>query len=108
LYVASFITIDIASLRFERQDCKLLLADALATPSLPAIITAVAASLTAIGGLIAAFALLIPILRITKTTHKIVNQQQTDLRNYQRALIEALKNANIQVPEDQSRTNGGA
>lgn len=75
----------------------------LAQPSLPAIITACAATLTAIGGLIVAFTLLLPILRQTKETHKIVNQQQTDLRNYQRALIEALKEAHIQVPDDQSR-----
>lgn len=80
-----------------------LAADTLATPSLPAIITAIAATITAIGGVIVALTVLIPMYRVTKITHKIVNQQQTDLKNYQMALIKALELHNIEVPEDQSK-----
>jgi hypothetical protein len=35
-------------------------------------------------------------------THKIVNQQQTDLKNYNRALVAALQRAGISIPADQS------
>jgi hypothetical protein len=75
----------------------------LATPSLPAIITAIAATITALGGLTVALTVLLPMWRQTKAIHTIVNQQQTDLRNYQRALIEALELHNVDVPPDQSR-----
>jgi hypothetical protein len=80
------------------------------------IITAIASVLTASALVISALALLLPILRKAKSieakvngveakvdgVHVIVNQQQTDLRNYQAALISALKEANIKVPADQS------
>jgi hypothetical protein len=79
-----------------------------AEPTLPGIITAIAATITAIGGLIVAFTVLIPMFRNTKTIHKIVNQQQTDLRNYQRALLETLSAHNIPIPPDQSRGGDGS
>lgn len=40
--------------------------------------------------------------RKVDVVHNLVNQQQTDLKNYQRALIRALQAAGIAVPEDQS------
>jgi hypothetical protein len=66
------------------------------------IITACATLATALGGTIGAFTLLLPLLRQTREVHKIVNQQQTDLRHYQRALVAALERAGIEVPVDQS------
>lgn len=75
------------------------------------IITAVATVITALGGLILAFAVIIPILRRTKAVedkidgvHKIVNQQQTDLRNYIRALQRSIKDQGGSIPIDQSIT----
>ena len=70
------------------------------------IVTAIATVITALGGLILAFAVIIPILRNVKQVHTIVNQQQTDLKNYQAALIRALHDAGIKVPLDQSATAG--
>jgi hypothetical protein len=69
-------------------------------------ITAIAATITALGGLVVVLTVFLPMLRLTKHTNHLVNQQQTDLRNYQRALIEALKRAGVEIPADQSRTNG--
>lgn len=83
-------------------------ASSFAEPTLPGIITAIAATVTALGGLIVAFTVLLPMFRNTKTIHKIVNQQQTDLRNYQRALIETLAIHNIEIPPDQSRGGDGS
>jgi uncharacterized membrane protein YhiD involved in acid resistance len=60
--------------------------------------TAVALIITAVAGLIRARR----VERKVDTVHKIVNQQHTDLKNYQRALIAALTKAGIDVPEDQS------
>jgi hypothetical protein len=74
---------------------------------LTSIVTAVAASLTAVGGVIVSITVLIPLLRTAKSTHHIVNQQRTDLQNYQRALIRALKAGGIEVPEDQSQLLNG-
>jgi hypothetical protein len=70
--------------------------------SVAGIITAVATGLTALGGVIATLAVLIPILRGTREIHKIVNQQRTDMENFQRALIRALIDAGVPVPVDQS------
>jgi hypothetical protein len=70
------------------------------------VITAVASVITAMGLLIGSLAAYIKVKRLQNTVdtvHTLVNQQQTDLRNYQRALIEALREANIAVPVDQSR-----
>jgi hypothetical protein len=72
------------------------------TSSLAGIITAVASMITALGGLVLAFTVLIPLLRTARSTHKIVNQQHTDLVNYKRALVRALEAAGITVPIDQS------
>ena len=72
-----------------------------------AIITAGASAVTALGGVIVAFTVLIPSLRIAKNTHTLVNQSHTDSINYQNALIRALKEKNIEVPVDQSAPNGG-
>lgn len=80
------------------------------------IITAFATVLTAVGGLVLAFAVLLPILRKTKTTevavvaalvateqvHTMVNQQRTDAQRYQEALVRALHSAGVEVPIDQS------
>jgi hypothetical protein len=84
----------------------LLASTALATPSLPAIITAIAATITAVGGVIVSLTVLLPMFRTAKETHKIVNQAHTDSVNYQNALIRALKDAGIVVPIDQSQPNG--
>jgi hypothetical protein len=77
--------------------------------TLASVITAIAVCITAIGGVIAALTLFIPILRNTKNlrsevqeVHTIVNQQRTDAQNYQRALIRALNVAGVAVPDDQS------
>ena len=77
--------------------------------TLASVITAIAVCITAVGGVIAALTLFIPILRNTKSlrhevadVHTIVNQQRTDAANYQRALVRALKDAGVDVPTDQS------
>ena len=71
------------------------------------IIVAIASSVTAVGGIIVSITVLIPLLRTSKSTHQIVNQQHTDSVNYQNALIRALKERGIDVPIDQSQPNGG-
>lgn len=67
--------------------------------NIPAIIAAVA-------NLIIALGFLIPILRNTRATHTIVNQQRTDMLNYQAALTAALMAAGVEVPPDQSKGGG--
>lgn len=59
-----------------------------------AMVTACATVITAIGG--------IYLGRRVQEVHKIVNQQRTDMLQYQKALVLALKTAGIEVPEDQS------
>ena len=91
---------------------QMLLANMLADPpesTFAGMITASATVFTALGGLILAISVLIPILRSTKDTnrkvdavHVLVNQQHTDLLRYQRALVSALAAANVTVPLDQS------
>jgi len=73
------------------------------------IITASATVLIALGGLVTAITVLIPILRQSRKTHEqveqvhtLVNQQRTDSLRYQVALIEALRAHQIDVPIDQS------
>ena len=95
-----------------------------AVPSTTAgVITATATVITALGGLVLAFSVLIPILRNSKEAkaaaieardtaaqassktdevHKIVNQQRTDMIRYTEALIRTLRAAGIEVPIDQS------
>ncbi len=67
-----------------------------------AIITASAALLTALALVVTSVTVLLPMLRISKSTHTIVNKQRTDLIRYQRALIAALEAKGIDVPVDQS------
>ena len=70
------------------------------------IITAIGVCITAVGGLIAALTLFIPILRQVKQVHTLVNQKASDDAIYQRDLIEALRNAGIDVPRDKSLKEG--
>jgi hypothetical protein len=73
--------------------------------SISGLVTAIAALVAAFGALVAAFGGLlvsIKLLRTTADTHKLVNQQRTDLEAYNRALIRALKLAGIEIPIDQS------
>lgn len=70
--------------------------------SVAGIITACATALIALGGVITAVGVLLPILRGTREIHKIVNQDKTDRDNFNRALIRALNEAGITVPVDQS------
>lgn len=68
--------------------------------------------ITAMGTMITAVALVITALAAYRRSkiveskidqvHIIVNQQRTDAQNYQRALIAALNNAGVAVPDDQS------
>lgn len=81
----------------------------MADSTLAGVITACASVLTALGLLVTAVTVLIPILRQGKKhavelekVHTIVNQQRTDGQNYQRALIRALEAKGIEVPIDQS------
>jgi hypothetical protein len=67
-----------------------------------AIVGAISGAVTAVGGFIVAIFVLIPSLKVNKQNHVMLNQQRTDSQNYQRALITALKQAHIEVPEDQS------
>ncbi len=66
------------------------------------IVTAIASVFTALGGLLVAVRLLIPLIKKVDTVHVIVNQQRTDAQRYQIALIEVLKKHGIDVPTDQS------
>jgi hypothetical protein len=88
----------------------------MAASSVAGIITATSTVLIAAGGVIAALTLFLPVLRGTKQNakaieevkvasaeiHTIVNQQRTDMGNYNRALIRALQDQGIAVPIDQS------
>lgn len=66
------------------------------------LVTAVATVITAVGGLILAVSVLIPILRGVREVHTIVNQQRTDLVRFQAALVRQLKAAGIEPVIDQS------
>lgn len=70
--------------------------------SIAGVITACAAVFTALGGLVLAVTVLIPMLRTGKSTHEIVNQQRTDMQRYIRALTRSLKEAGVELPVDQS------
>jgi Na+-transporting NADH:ubiquinone oxidoreductase subunit NqrF len=77
--------------------------------TLAGIITACSTVLTAVGLVITAVAGLIRSRRVERKVdqvHIIVNQQRTDAANYQRALISALREANVAVPVDQSINSG--
>jgi hypothetical protein len=76
-------------------------------PSSPAgLTTAIASVITALALIIGALPALIKVLRTTREVHTIVNQQRTDMQNYNRALIAALRSAGIEVPVDQSLQGG--
>ena len=64
--------------------------------TLAGVVTAVATLLTATGGLLLAVKVIMP-------THKIVNQQRTDMLRFQTVLIRTLIAHGIAVPEDQSK-----
>lgn len=73
-------------------------------------IAAVAGVVSAVTLLIGALTIFLPVLRATRANgatltevHTMVNQQRTDLVNYQAALVGALKRAGVDVPEDQSK-----
>jgi hypothetical protein len=84
--------------------------------SIASIITACATLVIAVGGVVTALTLFIPILRnakeavknskdaVDKTNevHTIVNQQKTDMQNYQRELIATIQEGGLRIPRDQS------
>lgn len=78
----------------------------MAASTLAGVISAVAGVVTAVGGLVAVLAVFLPALRRNRETldevHHIVNQQRTDMTNFNRALIRALVEAGVPVPIDQS------
>jgi hypothetical protein len=79
------------------------------TSAVPGIISAVAAVFTAVALVITAIAGLMGVRRAGRkidAVHTIVNQQHTDLVNYQRALVRALEAQGVPVPVDQSVQQG--
>jgi hypothetical protein len=60
------------------------------------LVTAVASLTTAFGGLLLAIKVIMP-------THKIVNQQRTDMLRFQTVLINTLTLHGIDIPPDQSK-----
>lgn len=74
--------------------------------------TTIVGIITAAGTMLTALALVITALTDRRRSrrlegkvdvvHKIVNQQHTDMANYQRALIRTLEAHGVTVPEDQS------
>jgi citrate synthase len=80
--------------------------EALAASSAAGLATAIASVITSLGILIGGAAVFIPMMRgikkDVKEVHTLVNQQLTDSKNYQAALIRALRAHDVEVPEDQS------
>jgi hypothetical protein len=79
------------------------------TTTITGLITSIAAVITALALLGGVMPALMKARRETRElkkqvgeVHVIVNQQRTDAQNYQRALIDALTRAGIDVPADQS------
>jgi large-conductance mechanosensitive channel len=72
------------------------------TAHIAVIATAFGTIITALGGFIVSITVLMPLLKTAKGTHKIVNQDHTNIVNYNRALVRALKTAGVEVPVDQS------
>lgn len=73
--------------------------------SVAGVITAISAVFTAVALVITALAGLLAARRVSRkvdAVHVIVNQQRTDMENYQRALVRALNDAGLPVPRDQS------
>jgi predicted anti-sigma-YlaC factor YlaD len=75
---------------------------ALQPSSIAGIVTAVTGLVTAVGGVVLSVTVLIPLLKTSKSTHGIVNQQRTDMLKYQAELKEALTDAGVVVPGDKS------
>lgn len=80
--------------------------EALAASSVAGIATAIASVITSIGVLVGGLAIFLPLLRkmnrdVVQVKH-LVNQQLTDSKNYQQALIRALVASGIDVPIDQA------
>ena len=65
------------------------------------IITAVAACITAVGGLIIAVRTG-KVKKVLDETHVMMNQQRTDALAYQETLIKIIQQAGITIPEDTS------
>jgi hypothetical protein len=70
--------------------------------SIAGIVGASAGVVSALALLVGALPELIRVRRQVREVHKIVNQQRTDMQNYQRALERALREAGVAVPIDQS------
>lgn len=73
------------------------------------LISAFFTMVTAIGGAIVSFKVMLPNLRINRhvakvaeETHVIVNQQRTDMMRFQTVLKNKLAEHGIDIPEDQS------
>lgn len=78
-------------------------------PSWAAILAALAAMFTAVGGLVMSLSVLLPTLRASRTAvekvaqvHDLVNSGHVDAQRYQAALVGALREADVAVPPDQS------
>lgn len=71
--------------------------------TLAGMLTAIFTALTALGGVLVAFKILIPNLKQTKEVHEIVNQQRTDMQRYLKVLEATLTAHGIELPEDQSK-----
>jgi hypothetical protein len=69
------------------------------------LLTAFFTMLTAVGGLIVTWKVFLPNKRTNEETHKIVNQQRTDMLRFQTVLINTLGEHGIAIPEDQSKVN---
>lgn len=70
--------------------------------SVAGIIGASAGVISALALLLGAIPAMVKVLRQVREVHKIVNQQRTDMQNYQRALERALRDAGLAIPIDQS------
>lgn len=83
--------------------------------SVAGIITAVSTVLIALGGMVTAIGVFLPILRGTRANsrqiievHQLVNQRFTDQARYIERLIEVTQAAGVPVPRDSSlRSPGG-
>lgn len=62
----------------------------------PLWITAITGLIVAVGGTVVTVRSIIP-------THKLVNQQRTDMLRFQMVLINTLNDHGITIPEDQSK-----
>lgn len=74
------------------------------------LITAFFTMITAIGGAVVSFKVMLPNLRINRhvakvaeETHVIVNQQRTDMMRFETVLKNKLAEHGIEIPEDQSK-----